>query len=280
MKTKAFLFASRLTTLVLACILTFSLAACGSDDDEPSVDELLSKETTPITFDLNGGTHFLFDFAGNKLVGTDTIDVEYSSQKSCKIDLRQGKHHLLWMKGLSGSSERWGNGKTKGVDYDVATNMVTSKYWDNDFSPLPQYCLKDIEATPYLLPNQTLDYQPLCAGLEIILECDIQIDDVSKTIILNFPYVTGVGLEDNRCTIGESGVLYLNYEGISNRHYLTQYNLTLCPKDGIDDVELSCKVNDRTFNLPKISLRRGYVTRINGFFSEGNSGDFSVTMHQ
>ena len=84
--------------LALTCIFTFALAACG-DDDEPSVDELLSEETTPIEFELTDfeyyDKYYLFDYAGNRYVGADTI-----SRSKFTINLRQGKHHLIWMKGV------------------------------------------------------------------------------------------------------------------------------------------------------------------------------------
>lgn len=252
-----------LLAVVLLC-MTLALTSCGGDD-ETSVDELLSEETTPITFNLLKGTHFLFDYAGNHLVGADTINIQYSNKESRSVDLRQGKHRLLWMRGLDVAN------------YDTATGIVSK---GSHFNPLPQYCFKDIEVTPYLMPAQTLEYQPLCALLQIVIFTDTDDYDISKTTV-DFPCIKSVGLEDNRYTIDKNVTLYF---GLSNdfdgRNYLYLIEQTLCPKDGLDDIELSCNIGSLTFKLPKISLRRGQVTEIEGSLRGNDIGDFSVSIHQ
>ena len=251
-------------------------------DDEPTIDEMLSEETTPITFGLAEGTHFLFDYAGNHLVGADTIEIEHSNSEfrsvDRSVDLRQGKHRLLWIRGLSGSSLYWSKYKSEGVDYDAETGMVSCTNLNLD--PLPQYCFKDIEVTPYLMPTQTLDYQPLWARLRIYIYTDIPVDDISKTTI-TLPYIKSVGLEDNRYTTKENAVLYLALS-VNPGEKCCLYLLakTLCPKDGLDDVELLCNIGSLAYKLPKISLRRGQITEIEGTLQRNATGDFSVTMHQ
>lgn len=270
-------FAGRLM-VALATAATLCFAACGGDDDEPSVDETLSKETTPITFDLDKGTHFLFDFAGSNLVGADTIDIKYSSRESYNVNLRQGKHRLLWMRGLSGASISGIKDKVKGVDYDPKTDMVVSQSANTDFYVSPLYCIKNIEVAPYLMPTQELEYQHLCARLGVIITSETYIDDIADITIQGFPFVKSVGLDDNRCTTGESVALYLNdYSVVPGNYSIMLDKYTLCPKDGLDNVELSLyKAGVKVASLPKISLQRGQVTLIKGPLS-GESGDFTVT---
>lgn len=277
MKIKDLFSASQLVVLVLACIFTLGFAACGGDD-EPSVDELLSEETTPITFDLTKGTHFLFDYAGSNLVGADTIDIQYSSKESRNVDLRQGKHRLLWMRGLSGSSVNGIKDNSQGIDYDLKTGMVVSNSANPVFYPAPQYCIKNIEVTPYLMPTQNLEYQYLCAELHIFITSDTPIDDGDDIILHGFPCVKSIGLDDNRYTTKESVALYVGYNKAPGEYSIMFDKYTLCPKDGLDNIELSLyKAGVKIVSLPRISLQRGHVTGIIGPLS-GNPGDYTVTM--
>ena len=92
--TQTKLSARRLIKMTLACLMAVCLAACGGDD-EPTVDELLSDKTTPVTFELPQGDYYMFDYSGSRYVGSDTIHVD----RSCKFEaeLRQGKHHIIWI---------------------------------------------------------------------------------------------------------------------------------------------------------------------------------------
>lgn len=294
MNTQTKLSASRLIVMTLACLMAVCLAACGGDDDEPTVDELLSEETTPITFDLSKkGRHILFDYAGNNLVSSDTIDVEYSDQKLQTIDLRQGKHRLLWMRGLLFAD---------GIDDEVVfiaspyydMNSRTVKCQDYDYRlqltyPLPQFCFKEIEVTPYLMPEQKVEYQPLCAEIYLSLSCDFSLDDEVSMAVSGIPFVKEVGIEDNRYTLGDvdtttdNGTTFQG-DGKRGRYELALFSKNiLCPKDGLDNIQLSYEVMKNgevihSASLPLISLRRGYKTSISGPLVGGNTDSFVVEM--
>lgn len=294
MKTKAFLFASRLATLALACILTFSLIACSKDDEEPTIDDLLSEETTPITFDLaKEGTHFLFDYAGSNLVGSDTIDVRYYfSEKKYTTDLRQGKHRLVWMRGLCESYEGK-EGKTffyARPYYDVESKMIECLEGDAELNfsfPLPQYYVMDIDVTPYLMPEQQIKYQPLCAQIYFNLSCDFSVDDDVDIAVTGVPFIKAVGIDTNRYTIGDTKnevTFATTFYGDQNRYNTALFSKDiLCPKEGFNNVQLSYKVirNGATIysvSLPAISLQRGYETIISGPLVGGQTGDYTVNM--
>ena len=68
MKAKELFSTNGLAALVLACLAIHGVTACSSDEDEPSVEELLSDKTTPVTFELKAGYYHLFDFAGSHYV--------------------------------------------------------------------------------------------------------------------------------------------------------------------------------------------------------------------
>lgn len=293
MNTQTKLSARRLIKMTLACLMAVCLAACGGDD-EPTVDELLSEEATPITFDLSKkGRHILFDYAGNNLVNSDTIDVEYSDQKSQTVDLRQGKHRLLWMRGLLFS---------EGIDDEVVfiaspyydINSRTVKCQDYDYRlqltyPLPQFCFKEIEVTPYLMPEEKVEYQPLCAQIYLSLSCDFSLDDEVSLSVSGIPFVKEVGIDDNRYTLGDvdtttgNGTTFQG-DGKRGRYEFALFGKNiLCPKDGLDNLQLHYDVTRNgevihSASLPPISLRRGYETAISGPLIGGNTDSFVVEM--
>lgn len=287
--------AYRLSILTLVCFISFTFTACSGEDDEASVDELLSEETTPITFDLTKkGRHILFDYAGSRLVGSDTIDVEYSDQKLQTIDLRQGKHRLLLMRGLLFA---------EGIDDEVVfvaspyydVNSRTVKCQDYDYRlqlnyPLPQYYIKEIEVTPYLMPEQKVEYKLLCAQIRLHLTCDFSLDDDVSLAVSGIPFVKEVGIDDNRYTLGDvnneviHATTFQGY-GVKDRYNLALFSKDiLCPKDGLDNVQLHYEVTKNgsiiySGILPTVSLQRGYETTISGPLIGGQTGDFTVETH-
>lgn len=193
MKTKIFRFANRMVVAMLTCMFTIGLTSCG--DDEPSVDELLSEETTPITFDLGEkGTHFLFDYAGNNYVGADTINVGWDGK--AELNLRRGKHHLLWITGLS--EEEYG------VHFDPIAKEIkyrTSYGSYVHFSEPIDYAQLDIDVNEYLRPAQQLEYTSIMSRISIDVEDSSPLVDVVlnqwNTLIgkaSGFPVVSSVSL--------------------------------------------------------------------------------------
>lgn len=297
MKTKTFLSASRLAVLTLVCILTFSLAACSGDE---SIDEILSEETTPITFKsiINwyaDHTFFLFDHVGNNYVGSDTI-----SGSEFTISLRQGKHHLVWINGL----DRWSSlqGEDYGLHYDPRNKSVTT------YNQYPLYvrdiafCEKDIEVTSYLMPTQQIEFTNY-------IICSLQIKTTDKTQglfqtkqdnlyaeqigeLTGVPGVRTVSLTGSNYELDGKdwpiGV-YAHFEQLPSGQLEARADSIsvikmLCPLNGLSDIQLKAEIKDANGAtipatvLPKFSLRRGYTTVLQGPLFTGDTSDWTVTM--
>lgn len=307
MKTRIFLSASRLAIMTLASVFVLGFTACSSDDDEPSVDELLSDKTTPVTFELKAGYYHLFDYAGNRYVGSDTIE-EYHGRPAdiyrTEVDLRQGKHHLIWFTGLDGFS----------FDNNINTRFIPdTKVIESDNGQNIMYAECDVNVTEYLLPAQKLTFQPVTAQIKIeigdsspLAEADLkglplwQGKTISIGKIVGIPSVISTGLYDNNYTKTDNTLevpitaysIYVKGETIGT---MTTYNKVtevsvkqpiriLCPKDGLNDIQLAAEVtgNDGnpvpTSDFPKISLRRGYTTVLRGLLFDTSGLYWEVTM--
>lgn len=297
MNTQTRLSASRLTVMTLACLMVVCFTACGGDDDQSTIDELLSEDTTPVTFNLGSkGKFFLFDYAGSRLVGSDTIEVTENYQKSYIKDLRQGKHRIIWFRELSTISE------VKDGDcffvasprYDPEKRTISCFEWDaglNFPSPLPQYCVKEIEIAPYLLPEQKLNYQPLCAEIYVRLSCNILVESMRPELVSHdIPFIKEIGIDDNRYVLGKSEDQFFGYNGSSafgvEATSYTSATLSvdvLCPKDGLDNISFSYEVKDgnnsTVIELPKVSIRRGFVTEITGTLGQ-STNEYAVSMRE
>lgn len=285
MKKRAPLFASYLTVLTLACVFTFSLIACSDDDDEPTIDELLSEETTPIDFEFEDfeyhDRYFLFDYAGNNYVGSDTL-----TTSKCTLDLRQGKHHLIWMKGLYG----------RDVDF-IPQNRTFSGYTSNINVT---YTEMDIEVSPFLMPVKkvTLKKKKQIEGntslaimvtdidkVDINDEIDINDINASKKIkVTGFPFMNNISLDGNSYEIEKEIYTYWVHFIISKEDLVGISLHTLCPTSRIEDIQLKVEVWDAkgkpipTTTLPKISLECGYTTDLHGPLFSGSTADWTVTM--
>lgn len=260
--------------IFLAAIVAAIMTACSNDSSEQ--EWALSDATTPVEFNLGKkGIHFLFDYAGIRLVGADTINVEYAVLKEQKITLRQGRHRLLWMRGLDETNV---GGSSKGVNYNLATGMVTCQAGAL-FYPEPQYCMKELEVTSNLMPTQNVEYTTLCGEFLLILDSE---DAEYEVTVKNIPFVTAVGVEDNRCEkmyTQNSAPFY----GQNGKWTCQSGSQMLCPKEGLNDVQLVYEVrkgsnNIATLQLPKFSIQRGYCTYIRGPLIGGSASDFTVTM--
>ncbi|MBR1519834.1 MAG: hypothetical protein IJ635_01175 [Bacteroidaceae bacterium] len=216
--------------LVLACAVTFT--SCSKNDDEPSVDELLSKETTPIDFEITnfnwGYEAMLFDYAGNNYIGSDTL-----SRDKKTIDLRQGKHHLIWMDGLKkdGVSSSWYKDEllswkyTSGSHFDPITRTVTT-YTDYGAERPVRYYEKDFEVYPYLMPVQKVEYNQYLTAEAYIYITDThpnlpmpakgeenypfeRFEEVGK--MTGFPHIKMVSLDNNRYEMMEKEYEHVIY---------------------------------------------------------------------
>ena len=276
---KNVLSASRLVTLALACVLTFSFAACSGDDDELSVDELLSEKTTPIDFEFDGfeylDRYFLFDYAGSRFVGSDTI-----TRSKCTLELRQGKHHLIWMKGQYGSD----------VDF-IPESRTFSGHTTSIYAA---YAEMDIEVTPYLMPVQKVKFQKRIQMEGSSLE--VMVTDIGKTLqtpsgikvsreikVTGFPFMNNVSLDGNSYDIEYETYAEWGFFDIEENTVGT-WLYTLCPTNRIEDIQLKVEVKDINGNripttaLPKIYLQRGCTTLLRGPLFSGDTSDWTVTV--
>ena len=287
MKTKTFQFVNRLAVLAFVVNYTIGFNACSSDDNS-TIDEILSKETTPIDFEFSGYSLFygtdnvLFDYAGNNLVGSDT-----NSQTSCTLNLRQGKHKLIWINGLWPTfplSMDTDEKKKSGVYYDPKTKTITNNYMDGNTGHVIVYCEKNLEVTPYLLPSQKTEYK------HITCELNIEVTDNARWLssqtepkgrITGIPSVASVSLVGNEYKLND---VMLPSDSI--RRYESNYPrwFMLCPTDGLDNIQPIAEIIDKngnaipTTSMPKFSLRRGYTTTVRGPLLSGSSSDWTVTM--
>lgn len=263
MKAKQFQFASRLAAVVLAAVFTISFTACGSDDDnDPSIDDILSEETTPVTFALyKVGEHQLYDYAGNKLVDSHSFNIDshlYSKDRKIKLDLRQGKHKLVWFTGLD-----------DGVNYNPEAGMLTCTDADASLGDL-EYCIKEIEVTPYLMPEQELDYASICGHLHISVDFSPSASDY-ELWVKDVPFVKSVSVEGNKYDMERLPFQrvvagsYNYYDHTPEVLYVSEY--VLCPQKGIENVQIMYEVRRGSSvvssgKMPKFSLQRNYNTII------------------
>ena len=285
MKTRTFTLASRLASLALA-ITIFSFASCSKDkDDEPSVDEILSEETTPVTFEFSQKLssrerYIMFDYAGNRFLSSDST--MYSQHT---IDMRQGKHHILWFNNLNAEQPNPLFGYipdeelyTKGVHFDPNTKTCTVYNKDGKVDYFSYY-EKDIEIYPYLLPTQKVNFNKY-----ITCGISIKVTDKSNHLtqptesnsnsyhlaceyigkIEGIPFVKSVSLTENtyhqqKEGIKESIYTYLpadyyrgdkiikeGYEFHIGDWYGGSYYL--CPLNGIDNIQLVAEIHDKEGN--------------------------------
>lgn len=289
MKTKVLKSASRLVTMVLISTFVLSFASCGGDDD--STDDILSKETTPIDFEFSGFSYYygsaniLYDFTGNSLIGSDTI---YKS--SCTLNLRQGKHKLIWINGLW-PTDSWITNidveKRSGIYYDPTAKTISNYYPDGNTEHVIVYCEKDLEVPPYLLPIQKIEYKHITCVLRI------EVTDNARWLtwypsqtglkgrITGIPSVKSVSLDNNKYTLND---ITLSNDSISRYEDDVKRFFMLCPSEGIDDIQPVAEIIDQdgkpieVNQMPRFSLRRGYITTLRGPLLSGTTADWTVTI--
>lgn len=274
------------------CILYLILGMLGlisCSNGEENIDDVLSKETTYVKFELgNNYNYYFFDYTeGGTFVGSDTIENTHAT-----INLRQGKHQLIWIKGLYGfdSPNEDSLLYTPGIHYipknktlafiPYKINRDTAIEYNKAARNEVYYWKKNLEVSSYLLPTQKVDFLPLTCSIKIELTDGIRFFDISYTgngMITNIPIITGVGLEDNRYSINaETACETIDISGV--------HICSLCPLDGLKDIQLTCEIKDGnglpypTTLLPKFSIRRGYTTKLSGPLFSGSTSDWTVEM--
>lgn len=315
MKTKAFLSASRIVALVLACVISIGFDACGSDDDKPSVNDLLSDKTTPVTFELDCGDYYVFDYSGSSLVGSDTMHVEKSGKYD--VNLRQGNHHIIWIS-LGDNQNQYFPQWTMVEDgpfFDTSTRRILHAVNNSNLG----YGTTDIEVSSYLLPIQKVEIEKITTCLKIEATDKLPYEPYydGNYLFQGIPgsmgkdlyyigYVFDIGTftglypvksisadngsciidsESRSITVGsevvffnESPKYYFAYDAFSPKVIM------LCPKDGLNNIQLETEIKEQsgrivpTTTLPKFSLRRGYTTALRGPLFSGSATDWVVTM--
>lgn len=317
MKTSKSQFASCLAAIALATSLTVGFSAC-SGDDEPGVDEMLSTETTPVEFNFpryeQYDNYTLFDYAGRTFIGSDTL----VSRSGCKLDLRQGKHNLLWIKGLDNDGGNRDYGKYPGlvkyydgVHYDHQS-MTFETYGEPEDIHELSYAEQPLEVYPTLLPVQDVMFNKHVTSTIVVRITDItdkfpideqtpvyDVEDLYYTQFIGsmkgYPYVRSVALAgkdykydgESFVTDIRASIHYSKYFS-EIKHDVTDiyvsYAEVLCPLDGLDNIQLTPEIKDRdgrlipTTVLPKFSIRRDSKTVLEGPLFSGSTADWKVTM--
>lgn len=274
MKTKAFLSASQLTLMALATVFTLIFTSCSGEE---SIDELLSNKTTPVTFMMpSNGDYYLFDYAGSHYVGSDTITTK--SQKA-EVDLRQGKHHTLWFRGLEHFSRDYVEGGT-GDDYCDDGASIFFNPNDKTIEVAKRHiniatdvrCAEcDVNVGEYLLPVQKLSFSSLTAKVRIIVYDNSPALYRSGIIgvVRGYPFVTSVHLFGAGFKTGNiPSELSYDVERASDDYYhyfeqikdsptenlifseqgksitIEESDYILCPEGGIDNIQLTTEVRE------------------------------------
>ena len=286
MKQRAIYFASRLMVVALAVCVSLSFAACG-DDDEPSVDELLSDKTSTVRFELPATyvNYLLYDYAGSHLLNCYVI---CSSKKNYELELRQGKHHFIWIDCMSYP------------DREDLFDPIAKTFNVIEPENIYRYAEYDYEVTDYVKESHKPNFYPLYATVEIYVtdfSSDLKQPDepvyfvsqqkeINVGKIVGFPVVTSFSLHGGKyeATDHFNGTVTAFYGVYSKKVRVYCGTRILCPEDGINGIQLHAEVESATGEtipttpLPPISLRRGYTTILKGPLFSGSTADWKVTM--
>lgn len=302
MKTKTFTIASRLAFLPLFITIALIYTSCGSDDAEPSIDELLSSETTPVSFELFNGTSYLFDYTGSHYVGSDTVYASngkfYKDGRSfinnVDVELRRGTHHLIWIHGIGEDLEHGTfNPATKVIRYQ----KTKRDSWDYDPTLWYniQYAECDVKVSEYLLPTQKLQFNPVTAKLRV--EVEGKGDEIYSALgFQNYKHIgtiTGIPIIESVEMTGEGYTQsteqgtapVLLRRGIPDNDFTTDTYI-LCPMNGLQNIQLTAEVvnvgivtNPTTIvQIQNVEFRRGYTTVLRGFLSDNTVKNWYVSM--
>lgn len=286
----------RIFALCAVCC-TFGFAACSGGED--NIDDVLSKETTPVTFELGScGEYILYDYIANgTYVGSNTIQ----GNGTATINLRQGKHQLIIVRGLDSQliaedSISFAQGihfvpQNKSLIFNPYIQKTDTNFEYNQAAHKSVfYWAKCIEVSPHLLPTQKAIYLPGSCSVQIYLTDEYTFFLSNPALvgrITSIPVITEVGLDDKRYKINGFGDAIINIEvvksGLGAYMPVCEFH-SLCPLNGLNDIQLTTNIKDnngqtvQTATLPKISFRRGYITKLTGPLFCGSTSDWDVEM--
>lgn len=298
-------FASCIAFLALTLTTTISFSSCSGTGE---LEEMLSAETTPVTFRIEAYDNpVFFDYTeGWRYIGSDTVKNDQSKASAQVLNLHQGKHNIVAAKGIDKNT----NDKATGIRFDPDRRVfylhsVHDGYqalFEGEESPylgVPHeaayYWHRQLEVSPYLLPEQQPQYQPVTATLQIVIT-----DPNNRDImpgqdfqwagsITDVPVVEEVGIESDKSyklreQPHEFFVGFSRHGIYGNYPIITYQYITLCPLEGLNNITLPCIVTDEhgqvvpTTPLPKFSLRRGHTTILSGPLYSGTASDWTVEM--
>ena len=300
----AFAEITKCTALSLFACVAWS---CSGDDE---LETMLAAETTPVTFCVDSYDHpILFDFTdGWRYIGSDTV----KDAKTVKttVNMHQGKHNIVIVKGVcyeypdTEPSKYEGlhfNPETKNFYLNSSTNGIAWRSIGNEEHSVAAnnnvyYWHRQLEVSPYLLPEQTPDYTPVTATLNII-QTDVikpsdivNVGDYLRTDVSDLPFVVEVGMSDNSYKTREKTYTLHYYLGTMKSTSQLQINsryITLCPKDGLSVGQLAMTLRAKgddeyralySVMLPEFTLQRGYITILRGPLFSGSTSDWTVEM--
>ena len=314
MKKRFISFAMRLIWMAFMYISFVGINSCGGDlleSEDDSIDEVLSIDTTPMSFTYeeltfqNDGLLYLFDYTpGGQLVGTSTFEIRAVLDGKITANLRRGKHKLLWMTGICNNTpdgyDYW-TGDRHGTHFDPATKELV---WYDDYSsswPVVYYQEQDITVTDHVSSIPLNQFLPTTCSLRVL----------SKDIVPAVGLSTGDGFEK------EIGTLKIGKRvktmSLTGKHYTlidsAAYGVVyaravienskpidtcvvafspslLCPVGGLSNIPITCEVKDKngdivtTTAFPNQTLKRGYITSIEGTLFSGKPSGWKVTQYK
>ena len=195
-----------LESLAFAVIISVLLTACSKED--PTLDELLSLETTPVTFEPPSGNYDIFDFAGPYYVGAHYVQID-RQHPNVEIELRQGKHQLFWLSGLGIFVDRSKKNSESPTTFDSDNKTVniqgTSALRFIDVA----FAETRVDVSQYLLPVKKVDPTSITARIVIeVTDTPKKLNTSLKSLLLgvikDIPYVSSVSLLENDYTISDT----------------------------------------------------------------------------
>lgn len=304
MKRNIIQFVKRAVLLLLAG----AAWSCSSKDE---LEEMLSAETTPVTFLVDAQTTpIFFDYTeGWRYIGSDTVK-STSSQKA-SLNLRQGKHNIIAVKEIDTNAD---NQKT-GIRFDPNNRAFylhserDAKGLDGEISMLGVattkacYWHRQLEVSPYLLPEQRLEYTPVTASLSVDLFPPNTMPEDTRIIgmqisVKDVPVVEETGMSDNDYKLRQVPHELYGKLSLTGRNEMSRVSnipyITLCPAEGLHDISLTLNVSVQllilsqygtqtyqqhySVQLPKFSLKRGYTTCLVGTLYSDKTEDWAVEM--
>ena len=221
------------------------------------------------------------------------------------VNLRRGKHKLLWITGIHNNAPDgydWWTGARHGIHYDPETKELV--WYDDMVSSVSNvyYCEQNITVTdhkvsvplsPFL--SATCYLQVLSTDLFPLIELPDDADWRKEVGILTIGRrvktmsLTGRDYtlaDDNVSCMVFSSAAVANNKPIPGSTMVGAQTSMLCPTNGLQDVQLTCEIWDRygqvvsTSPLPRINLRRGYVTILEGSLFSGSTSGWETTMRR